>query len=152
MWASYTYICAHQESESHFQTANSGCGQQYKHLKQAIQSAMVQCRNTEAHWMNTECFWKAFHLNIFLLHTNHLSESFVCTIPLQGALEFSSGCQNIFETSFQTALIQVRLRTNLITQISAPIFAWKILEYEHASRPPADASAKVLTEPNIRDS
>lgn len=125
MCASYTYICAHQESESHFQAANSGCGQQYKHLKQAIQSATVQCRNTETHWMNTECFWKAFHLNIFLLHTNHLSESFVCTIPLQGTLAFSSGCQKILETSFQTALMQVRLRTNLITHISAPILAQK---------------------------
>lgn len=45
----YVCVCAHQENESHFLTSNSGCGQQYKHLKQAIQSAMVQCRNTEAH-------------------------------------------------------------------------------------------------------
>ncbi len=42
-------VCARQKNESHFVTANSGCGQQYKHFKQAIQSAMVQCRNTEPH-------------------------------------------------------------------------------------------------------
>lgn len=40
-------VCAHRENESHFVMANSGCGQQYKHFKQAIQSAMVQCRNTD---------------------------------------------------------------------------------------------------------
>lgn len=45
----YGCVCAHQENESHFVTANSGCGQKYKHFKQAIQSAMVQCRNAEAH-------------------------------------------------------------------------------------------------------
>lgn len=38
--------CA-SENESHFAPPNSGCGQQYKHFKQAIQSTMFECRNTE---------------------------------------------------------------------------------------------------------
>ena len=40
-------LCAHEVNESRFVAANGGCGQQYKHFKQAIESAMVQCRNTE---------------------------------------------------------------------------------------------------------
>lgn len=86
-------VCAHWENESHFVMANRGCGQQYKHFKQAIHSAMVECRNTDGSLDEYRMLLKGISSIHIPAAYKWLLRRFVRSILREGTLTFRSGCQ-----------------------------------------------------------